>query len=57
MLKPLISTEDNLSFLAGQDYRNFLVPLLQHDGFTVNIPVEELQIGEQKSWLESKLIG
>ena len=57
MLQPLLSTEDNITFLAGQDYRNYLIPLLQHDGFTVNIPMEGLRIGEQKSWLISKLVG
>jgi cytoplasmic iron level regulating protein YaaA (DUF328/UPF0246 family) len=57
MLKPFISTEDKIFFLAGQDYRNYLIPLLQHDGFAVNIPMEGLRIGEQKSWLRSKLVG
>lgn len=57
MLKPLISTKDKLTFLAGQDYRNNLIPLLQHDGFTVSIPMEGLRIGEQKSWLKGKLVG
>lgn len=57
MIKPLISSEDKIFFLAGQDYRNYLIPLLQHDGFAVNIPMEGLRIGEQKSWLKSKLAG
>lgn len=57
MLKPLLSTEDNITFLAGQDYRNYLIPLLQHDRFTVKVPMEGLRIGEQKSWLISKLAG
>jgi hypothetical protein len=57
MLIPLISTEDNIFFLAGQDYRKYLIPLLQHDGFALSIPMEGLRIGEQKSWLRSKLVG
>ena len=57
MIKPIISSKDRIFFLAGQDYRNYLIPLLQHDGFAVNIPMEGLRIGKQKSWLKSKLAG
>ena len=57
MLKPLLSTKDKLTFLAGQDYRNNLILLLQHDGFKVSIPMEGLRIGEQKSWIKGKLVG
>lgn len=57
MIKLLISSEDKIFFLAGQDYRKYLIPLLQHDGFAVNVPMEGLRIGEQKSWLKSKLVG
>jgi len=40
-----------LSFLAGQRYREFLVPQLQGQGVEVEIPMEGLRIGEQLRWL------
>ena len=40
-----------LSFLAGQRYREFLVPQLRGQGIEVEIPMEGLRIGEQLRWL------
>ena len=36
-------------FLAGQSYREFLVPTLE--GYDVEVPMEGLGIGQQKRWL------
>jgi len=38
-------------FLAGERYREFLVPALQELGSSIEIPMEGLRIGEQLGWL------
>jgi len=43
--------DGRLSFLAGQRYREFLVPQLRGHGIEVEIPMEGLRIGEQLRWL------
>lgn len=42
---------DEITFLAGQRYRNDLVPLLTNRGNKVYVPLEGLRIGEQLKWL------
>jgi hypothetical protein len=42
---------DRLTVLAGQRYREHLVPLLEGLGYQVNIPMEHLGIGKQLAWL------
>ena len=49
------STDDKLVFLAGQKYREHLIPRLQAQGYTVDVPMEGLGIGEQLAWLKAKL--
>jgi hypothetical protein len=46
-----INEGDQIVFLAGQRYREFLVKPLRSRGFLVEIPMEGLRIGEQLSWL------
>ena len=57
MLKPLLSTDDKLTVLAGKDYRENLIKLFNQEGYKVNIPMEGLRNGEQKSWLKKNLTG
>ncbi len=57
MLKPLLSTDDKLTVLAGKDYREYLIKLFNQEGYKVNIPMEGLRNGEQKSWLKKNLTG
>ena len=45
---------EQITFLAGRHYREFLSPKLQERGLTVEIPMEGLKIGEQLAWLKSR---
>lgn len=42
---------DNHIFLAGEKYRQFLLPHICH----YEIPLQGLRVGEQKSWLKRKI--
>lgn len=44
---------DEVTFLAGENYREFLAPALRAAGFIVRIPMEGFRIGEQLNWLEN----
>lgn len=41
----------HLTILAGEKYREFLVPELRAMGYRVDVPLKGLGIGEQKRWL------
>lgn len=56
-LEPLVGTGDTAIFLAGDRYREFLVPPLLQRGVIVEIPMEGLQIGRQLQWLDAHLHG
>jgi hypothetical protein len=38
---------DTVDIYAGERYRRYLVPILQAMGFTVNVPLEGKEIGQQ----------
>lgn len=42
---------DNFIFLAGQKYREFLVPAINN----YEVPMQGLQIGKQLGWLKGKI--
>jgi cytoplasmic iron level regulating protein YaaA (DUF328/UPF0246 family) len=44
-----------IHIFAGEDYRKYLVPLLEKAGYTVKVPLKGLGIGQQKSWLKKEL--
>jgi hypothetical protein len=48
-----LGASDEVTFLAGEDYREFLAPALEAEGFIVRIPMEGLGIGEQLKWLQN----
>jgi len=53
-MKELLSVArryDAVQFLAGERYRELLVPLLREAGLEIHIPMEGLRIGEQLAWL------
>jgi cytoplasmic iron level regulating protein YaaA (DUF328/UPF0246 family) len=54
-LKPLIMPGDNVVFLAGKIYRENLIDPIIKSGCNVEIPMEGLRIGKQKSWLNRQL--
>jgi hypothetical protein len=41
-----------ITFLAGLDYRRYLIPSLVDRGIQCRIPMEGLAIGKQLSWLD-----
>lgn len=40
-------------FFAGKRYREYLVPLLQEVGYTVEVPLMGLRIGQQLAWFSN----
>ena len=47
---------DTIYILAGQRYREFLVPKLRdYDDVNVVVPMEGLRIGEQLRWLDERI--
>jgi len=42
---------DEITFLAGKHYRQFLLPRLTQEGYQVCLPMEGLGIGKQLQWL------
>lgn len=50
-LNEVLQPGDNVVFLAGQRYREFLEDALRTRGITVNVPMRGLRQGEQVQWL------
>lgn len=53
-LDPHLIGRRRIVIFAGQRYREFLVPALRGDGYEVDVPMENLRIGEQLSWLTAR---
>lgn len=49
-----IQPGDEIVFLAGKIYREFLIPKLRAEGVQIKVPMEGLRIGEQMQWLNEK---
>lgn len=47
------SPGDHLVFLAGSHYREFLIPALSKAGYTTEVPLANMGIGEQLRWLKN----
>ena len=54
-LRSKTSPKDHIVILAGDAYRQHLVPELKEMGYSVQTPVEGLSIGRQLQWLNIKL--
>lgn len=54
-LMELVMKGDEIVFLAGIKYIEFLVEPLNEYGYPVQLPLEGLRFGEQKSWLKRRL--
>ena len=50
-LRAHLGDRRRVEILAGQRYREFVVPALEEMGVEVSVPMEGLKIGEQLSWL------
>ena len=55
-LRAHITDIDTIYILAGQRYREFLVPMLRDcDDMNICVPMEGLRIGEQLRWLNERI--
>lgn len=54
-LRSKTSLKDHVVILAGEAYRQYLVPELKQMGYSVRTPVEGLSIGRQLQWLNTRL--
>jgi hypothetical protein len=52
-LRLIISPGDRVVILAGEKYREFLIPELQELGAKVEVPLKGLGIGKQLAWLKN----
>ena len=52
-LRAAVSAGDEVAFLAGARYREYLQSALEAWGVSVNIPMKGLGIGSQLHWLDS----
>jgi cytoplasmic iron level regulating protein YaaA (DUF328/UPF0246 family) len=50
-LKPYLSTDTTVTFLAGNKYREHLANRITNVGCEIQMPVEGMRIGEQLKWL------
>ena len=50
-----LSLGDEVTVVAGERYREHLVPALQGVGFRVHVPMRGLSIGRQLHWLDRQL--
>ena len=51
-LRPLMHDGDAVVILAGERYRQFLVPELRAQGIRVHVPLEGLGLGQQLRWFD-----
>lgn len=54
-LLPHLNPGDSIIFLAGENYREYLIPLLGNFPVNVQVPMKGLSIGNQLKWLNSRL--
>ena len=54
-LEPHLMGVKSVVFLAGEKYREFLVPMLHRRGIAVSVPMEGLGFYEQLAWLKACL--
>jgi len=55
VLQSRINPGNDIIILAGQRYREYLVPLLEAYGCQVHVPLKGLGIGRQLQWLKNHL--
>lgn len=51
---PMTGAALTVRVLAGEQYRRYLVPMLEASGFDVVVPMQGLGIGQQKRWLMTR---
>ena len=53
-LSEILHPGQSITVLAGERYREGVVPFLRERGFHVEVPMEGLRIGEQLRWLKER---
>ncbi len=53
VLREMLRPGDRVTFLAGERYREHLVPELERIGVGVDVPMKGLAIGHQLAWLDA----
>lgn len=53
-LLDMVPDVTNAVFLAGEKYREFLVPGLVEHGVNISVPMQGLFIGQQLNWLKNR---
>lgn len=53
-LRKWVNPGDEIIFLAGKRYREYLIPSLERIGCRITIPMEGLTFGKQLSWLKDR---
>ena len=48
-----VGNESEIYIHAGDDYRKYLIPLLESKGYKVYVPLQGLGIGQQKAWYKT----
>jgi len=54
-LMKIVEPNSTFIFLAGERYREFLIPQLEKAGYKTEVPMKGLSIGMQLSWLNSQI--
>lgn len=54
-LLQLLQPNDQVIVLAGNRYREHILPFLQNNGFTATVPMEGLKFGPQLRWLKEQI--
>ncbi len=55
MLRQRLRPDDHVTILAGERYRESIVPLMTEYGCHVDVPIQGLGIGRQLQWLSSQI--
>jgi hypothetical protein len=54
-ISQVTTPNDSITILAGEAYREFLIPELHRIGYSVQVPMQGLSIGNQLKWLTERL--
>lgn len=54
-LMALLKPSATVIILAGQDYSQNIIPILENRGFKIEVPMGKLKLGPRLSWLKSQV--
>ena len=50
-----VKKSEEIYFYAGNEYRKYVIPALQQEGYIIHVPMQSLGIGQQLKWLKEGL--